>query len=184
VPPLITLEQLKKKLKWDNIIEFRHEEQRAGGEFIQGFELRPTNPHFEPIVFLFDGAGTSLECIGFSNWHCHPYLVWSSRNSEVKFLIEAIRLARDLIQKEQCLIEQVVADGRYLCSGPKPAGQLPNTLNRRTARLHRIFFDRKPIIEEIDFSRYYKGKHGYISHEHKAELERTYTEMRIEFLEW
>jgi len=50
--------------------------------------------------------------------------------------------------------------------------------------LRRVFFDRDPVSEPIDFRRYFRAKHIWISLERKAELERIYREAGMKILEW
>ena len=49
---------------------------------------------------------------------------------------------------------------------------LPDTMSKQTASLRRVFFDREPIVEAIDFSRYFEGQHIWLSHEKQAEIDR------------
>jgi hypothetical protein len=50
--------------------------------------------------------------------------------------------------------------------------------------LRRVFFDREPVDETIDFAPYFRGRHIWILHEHKEEVEQAFREAGHEPPEW
>lgn len=94
------------------------------------------------------------------------------------------RPARLLARGERCIVEERDATGNDRGSGLYLPDGFPDTLRLEAASFRRVFFDREPLAEPIDFSRYARGKHLWLSHERKAETERVYREVGMPVPDW
>lgn len=120
-----------------------------------------------PVVsLLLDANGDGVQSLEFGEWHCHP-----------QTLDEAIALARQLIHTQRCIVEQRDRGGNYLGSGRLSPTELPHSISIKAAYLTRRFFGRLPVREEIDFSKYVRGKHLYRHVEHKAMMDDVWTKL-------
>ena len=165
---MITVENLKQRLDWDRVDEQSDPEHGLVYLFV-----RPTTAELEPVYFCLGEDRTSVVQFGFGDWHCHP-----------DELEEAIITASQLVRGERCVVEECDGAGRYQGGGLYDSGGLPETLGTNVKSLRRVFFNRKPIIEEIDFSRYFRGKHIWVSHDRKAEIERLYRDLGVPIEDW
>jgi hypothetical protein len=119
----------------------------------------------DEIDFGLDDSRTSIEHLGFGQWHYHPATI-----------DDAIETAQKLISGELCLVEELDAAGKSRGGGLLAPDGVPDTMTKQTVSLRRKFFDREPIIEAIDFSRYFEGQHIWLLHEKKAEIDRIWRE--------
>ena len=175
---VLTVDQLKKRLQWDNIEEERRSQEYQGRMYYDRiFHIRPSSPDYPEIYFLFDDDVTSLAQLGFSEWHGH----YDEFADERRNIVQAIKTARTLVLREACLVEERDAQGRYIGSSILGPDEIPRTVSKKARKLRRVFFDREPIEEEIDLSRYYEGKHLYVEKQAKKETERVFRESGMEF---
>ena len=157
---MLTAAKLRELLGWPDV------DEGANAEYKMVYlNVLPTRAGLDPIDFGLDESRTSIEHLGFGSWHYHP-----------ETIDEAIETARLLIRGERCLVEELDAAGKSRGGELHTPDGLPDTMSKQIASLRRVFFDREPIIEAIDFSRYFEGKHIWLSHEKKAEIDRIWRE--------
>jgi hypothetical protein len=164
--PLVTVEQLRKRLDWPDV---REEPMPEYG--MRWFRAIPKDESLPSVDFLFDDAVEFLSQIGSGQWHCHPTSV-----------DDAIELARKLIHHEMCILEEHNADedgptGGYSKDGPVRADEVFETLRADAAYFVRRFFGRSATREGIDFSKYLKSRLGYITPAHRATIEASFAKM-------
>ena len=157
---MLTTAELRERLGWPSV----HEETNEEHELVY-LLVRPTRAGLDSIDFGLDEDRSSIEHFGFGPWHYHP-----------ETIDEAIETARLLIRREQCLVEELDAAGKSRGGGLHTPDGLPDTMTKQTVSLRRVFFDREPVVEAIDFGRYFEGKHIWLSHEKKAEIDRIWRE--------
>jgi hypothetical protein len=87
--------------------------------------------------------------------HCDSY------NDERRNVVRAIQIARGLINHQECLIEELDENDRYLGSCVQRQTEPLNTLSARARRLRYVFFNEEPHIKAIDYSAYVQVKGGY-----------------------
>ena len=165
---MFTVAKLGKRLGWPDVDKEVNVE--SGLVYLN---IRPTRPDLEPIYFCMDEGQSFIQQFGFGEWHSHP-----------NEIAEAVETARLLIRGERCVVEERDAAGKYCGSRLHPPDGLRDTLIKKTASLRRIFFNREPIAEAIDFGRYFRGKHIWLSHERKAESEEMYRKIGMPVPEW
>lgn len=165
---MLTVETLQHRLDWQGVDETVNAEYHLVYLFV-----RPTNPDLEPVYICLDEQRSSIIQFGFGEWHCHP-----------DQLEDAIEKASLLVHGKRCIVEECDATGEYLGGGLYGPHELPETLGRKAKSLRRLFFNRVPICETIDFSRYFRGRHIWVSHDRKAETERVYRELGMPGPEW
>ncbi len=151
--PLVTVEQLRERLGWQNIREKPMPEYR-----MRWFSAVPDDESLPSVDFLFDDKVEFLQQVGSGEWHCHP--------DEID---DAIDLARKLIHHEKCILEERNKKGEYSGSGPVAPNEVMGTLRLDADHFVRRFFGQQPVREAIDFTRYVKGKQLYIELKRKAE---------------
>jgi hypothetical protein len=111
-----------------------------------------------------------MQQLGFGEWHAH----YDQFDDESKNMRRAVATAATLIAQRRCLLEQRDAKDNYIGSGIVRTDELPLSLSANVHHLRRCFFDRPPLIEQIDFNRYAKTKHSFVEHEHLAKLREVY----------
>jgi hypothetical protein len=159
---------MRERVSWGNV----HQEAMTDYQMMV-FHVRPEQPHLDPIHFLFDQEVTFLVQIGMGIWHTH-----------LDEIDDALDMASKLVRHELCILEERDERGEYRSSGPVRPDEIPRTLGRDTGWLSRIFFDREPVREEIDFSRYFRGKHLWIEPGWKDELEQIHRAAGMPVTEW
>ncbi|MES2572354.1 MAG: hypothetical protein V4710_20155 [Verrucomicrobiota bacterium] len=157
---LFTLERLKKQIGYDQIAEERRSYTLQGGSiyYVRDFMIRPADSSLPFIYFVSDDEVTSLEQLGFSEWHGH----FDSKPTEAARVRAAIKLTRQLISHDFCCVEELNGDGK--CRGSsilRPTG-IPDTLTKDIRQLRRMFFGQVAIIEPVDFSRYREDEHIFV----------------------
>jgi hypothetical protein len=166
---IISLAQLKRKVRWQNITFEKATESYDGGQYsVCVFKLLPNDASWPTINLYFDGEVTCLDPLGFSHWHAH----YDSWGDERRNLIDALRAVRALVLGNVCLVEELDGDAKYRGSSILPPNELPRTLGKDVHSLRRVFFNRPPIHEEIDFSKYWVGKHLLVEWSEKKEMEK------------
>jgi len=167
--PLVTLEQLRKRLAWEDV-----REEPLPRYSMRLFRVVPAGDESFPSVdFLFDDDVSFLQQLGSGDWHYHP--------DEIE---DAIAMARKLVYRELCILEQRNRKGEYRGSGPAAPDGIMDTLGLDADHLVRRFFGSPQEREEIDFSRYHKGEHLYIELTHKAEIEKAWKSIGGPIPEW
>ena len=157
---MLTTAELQERLGWPDV------EEETNAEYKLVYLLvRPKGAGLDSIDFGLDENRTSIEHFGFGQWHYHP-----------ETIDEAIETARLLIRGERCLVEEMDAADKSRGGGLHTPDGLPDTMSKQTASLRRVFFDREPVVEAIDFGRYFEGQHIWLSHEKKAEIDRIHRE--------
>lgn len=165
---MLTSVELSQRLEWPGV----DEEVFAEYGFVYLY-VRPTRAGLEPVYFCLNEDRTFVVQFGFGEWHCHPHEV-----------ADAVETAQLLVRGEVCVVEERDAAGKYRAGGLHAPGGLPRTLLKDAASLRRVFFDREPVSEPIDFTRYFRGKHIWLSHEHKTAMERGYIELGMQVPDW
>lgn len=177
---IITLDQLKKKTRWQEIVAERGVHKFNSGEYpFCIYKLLPSNPDWPSIDLHFDGDCEVLDPLGFSSWHGH-YTRWgdSRRN-----LIEALGTVRELVSGAIGLVAEMGAKGDYRGGSLLPPDAVPGTLSKDVRQFRRVFFNRPPAVEEIDFKRYWEGKVLFVEWSTKAETEKIWREHGMP-IEW
>ncbi|MHC4192525.1 MAG: hypothetical protein ACYSUB_23155 [Planctomycetota bacterium] len=163
---MLTAESLRKRIDWPAV----DEEVNCGWVYLY---IRPTDPSLEPIYFCMGEDRSFIQQSGFGKWHYHP--------DDIE---EAVETAVALIRREKCVLEERDGSGKYLGGGLHRPSGLPDTLGQTAAYLRRVFFDREPVDEAIHFAPYFRGRHIWISREHKEEVEQVFREAGLEPPEW
>lgn len=166
--PLVTLEQLRGRLDWEDV-----REELVPQYSMRLFRVVPADESLPSIDFLFDDGVTFLQQLGSGKWHYHP--------DEIE---DAIETARKLVHHELCILEERSRKGEYSGSGPVAPDSVRDTLRLDADHLVRRFFGSPEVREEIDFSRYHKGKHLYVALNHKAEAEAAWKRIGGPLPEW
>jgi hypothetical protein len=170
---IISLEQLKRKLRWQDISFERRVQSHAGKEYRDCvFKLQPSEPEWSSVDLHFDSEITVLDPLGFSNWHGH-YDRW---DDDRRNLVDALRTVRELVIGKLCLLEELGVDGKYRGGSLVGPVGIPSTLSKDVQRFRRVFFNRPPVDEEIDFARYWESKHLFVEWKTKHETEKIWTE--------
>ena len=180
---IITLEQLKRKLRWPDItLEKRTHIHLEKAYHSYVFLVHPSNPSWPSVELWFDEDIVFLDPLGFSQWHSH-YDRWSD---ERRNLVEALRTARSIVSGKRCLIEALDESGK--CWGGCLAGhdEIPRTLGKQARLFRRTYFNRPPIEEPIDFTRYWEGKTQWVEWETKQDTETLFAEngWSLRSLQW
>jgi hypothetical protein len=177
---IITVDQLKKKVRWQNVVVERGVHTFEGLEHsFCIYRVLPGNRNWPSIDLHFDGDIRILDPLGFSRWHGH-YDRWSN---DRRNLIDALRTVRELVEGKICLIEELGTNGDYRGGSLLPPDAVPGTLAKDVRQFRRVFFDRPPILEEIDFRRYWEGKSLLVEWNTKEETERLWKEYGMP-IEW
>lgn len=175
-PPIITLEQLRKRTRWNDIVLESEPHEAAGVRHItRRFRLLPSQAAWPSIDLYFDAHFRFLDPLGFSQWHAH-YDSWTDPRRN---LVEALRAVRDLVVRNVGVVEQLDEMQKYWGSAILAPGEIPATINKNIKRFRRVYFDRAPEFEEIDFSRYWEGKRLFVEKNYKAETETLLREHNI-----
>lgn len=157
---MLTTAVLRERLGWPHIDEETNAEYK-----LVYLSVRPTQAGLAPIYLCLDEQRSSVVQFGLGDWHYHP--------DDIE---EAVETARVLVLGERCVVEERDATDKYRSSGLYAPDGFPETLSKKSASLRRVFFDREPVVEPIDFGRYFEGKHIWLSHEKKAEIDRIHRE--------
>ncbi len=165
--PLVTVEQIRDRLAWDDV-----REEPLPEYAMRLFRVVP-DESLSSIDFLFDDGVSFLQQLQSGEWHCHP--------DEID---AAIEIARKLVHRELCILEERNSQGEYNGSGPVAPDAIMDTLRLDADHFVRRFFGSSEVREEIDFSRYYKGKHLYIELNRKAEAEKVWKSLGGPVPEW
>src|SRR4051812_41550921 len=99
--PLVTAEQLRERLGWPDV-----REEPLPQYSMRLFRVVPADESIPSIDFLFDDAVSLLLQLGWGRWHCHP-----------DDIDEAIAIARKLVRRESCILEERNGKGDYSGSG-------------------------------------------------------------------
>lgn len=159
--PLVTVEQLRERLGWNDI-----REKRMPDYEMCWFSVVPDDESLPSVDFLFDDKVEFLVQVGSGEWHYHP--------DEID---DAIDLVLNLIYHETCILEERNKKGECSGSGVVAANEVMHTLRLDADHFIRRFFGQQPVREAIDFSRYFKGKHIYIDLKHKADSDAMWTSL-------
>lgn len=166
--PLVTLEQLRERLGWEDV-----REEPLPQYSMRLFRVVPPDESLPSIDFLFDDGITFLQQLGSGKWHYHP--------DEIE---DAIEMARKLVHRELSILEERNRKGECGGSGPVAPDGIMDTLRLDADHLVRRFFGSAEVREEIDFSRYHKGKHLFIELNRKAESEKVWKSLGGLIPEW
>lgn len=164
---MLTVSELQKSLKWQAIEEVFYPEYCDFTIYV-----RPSRAELDSIHFCVSADRLVLSQFGFGNWHYHPDI------------IDAIEMARLLVCGERCIVEQLDAAGEYCSGGVYLRNEVPTSIGKDVKELRRVFFNREPVTEAIDYEQYFRGKHGLISHKSKAEMEDFYRQHGMPVPEW
>jgi len=130
------------------------------------FRAFPADEKLASVDLLLSDDTTAVIQVGSGEWHTHP--------GDVDVAIE---MARQIIGHELCVLEEYTAEGRLMGSGPiGPDGNF-KTLRLDATYLMRRFFGRVPVREEVDFSRYVRGRHLYVDKEHVTTMQAAYAKL-------
>lgn len=156
--PLVTHQQLRERLGWRDV-----REESLPQYALRVFSVRPADESLASIDFLFDDGVTFLQQLGSGKWHCHP--------DEIE---DAIEMARKLVHRELCILEERNRKGEYISSGPAAPDGIMVSLRLDADHAVRRFFGSPEVREEIDFNRYHKRKHGYVELNRWAEIQKVW----------
>ena len=165
---LVTVEQLRERLGWGDV-----REESLPPYSLRRFRVVPDDESLPSIDFLFDDGVSFLQQLGSGEWHYHP--------DEID---DAIEIARKLVRRELCILEERSRNGGYSGSGPVGPGEVMGTLRHDAGHFVRRFFGSRAVREEIDFGRYHKGKHLYIELGRKAQAEAVWRSIGGPIPEW
>src|SRR4051812_9757801 len=150
-------------------------EQRYRGQSYDGvlYEVdclcaTPRQDVLDSVYIYLDENWEIVDCVAFAHWHGH----FEGAADEEQNTRKAFQMARALVHRKRCIIEEYDANGRCLGSAAVAPRAVPDTLCRTTVRLRRVFFGLPPANEAIDFSRYFRGRHLWIEKSRKEESER------------
>ena len=175
---IISVEQIKQKLKWDNIhLKHRKEEYNGNSYEYADVIIFPDTENLPTIEFVFDSEISYIECVGFSNWHTH----YDSYEDDRRNLVKVLQDTKKLINHKSCLVEELQRDGKYSGGSILTPDGLPSSLTKDVKTLRRFFFNQEPKDEEIDFSRYIKVKELYVLKEVYKEAKEVYRQAGIEY---
>src|SRR5690349_7812315 len=145
---IISLEQLKRKVGWQNITFQRDAASYDGNQyFVCVFKLHPDNTDWPTINLYFDGDVTLLDPLGFSHWHAH----YDRGEDKRRNLIDALKAVRAFVSGKVCLVEELNAKGEYRGGSVLLRNEIPPILGKDIHSLRRVFFNQPPMPEEIDF---------------------------------
>ena len=143
---VISIGELKATLGWENI---REETIRGGGAlFSHRFRViavEPKVPEWPAVEFLFDDQLRYLYQLGFSRWHAH----FDSHSQEEMNVRDAVSAAREFVQGDLCLVEQLDARGRPVATSLGKPGEKVGRVKRGARVVRRVFFNRPPEVEEV-----------------------------------
>lgn len=161
-PPNLTVEYLEKRLRWPDVV--RHDTPECSM-----LRVLPTTPGCESIDFIFDHEIEYLQSVYFFSWkaHCH----YERHACELRNIVEAIRDVDSLVHHRECLVECLDSTGEYVQSDQLPPGDVPNMIQKRVERFRRIFFNRPPVDEPVDYSRYIEEGYHFVEKNFRAELD-------------
>ncbi len=174
---ILSLEQLRRKLRWEDItLEQRTQIHLDKAYHSCIFHINPSDSSWPSIELWFDEDILFLDPLGFAQWHAH-YDRWGD---ERRNLIEALRTVRKLMSGQLCLVE--ILDGNGKCWGGSLLGpkEIPRTLGHEPKSFRRIFFNQPPIHEAIDFGRYWEGKKQWVELQTKQDTEKFLAENSME----
>ena len=177
---ILSLDQLKRKVRWNDIVlrQGVHSYRGEDHPFCM-FKVLPSKKNWPSIDLHFDGEIQYLDPLCFSQWHAH-YDRWED---ERRNLIDALRTVRDLVARKICLVEELDEAGACRGGSLLPPEGIPETLSKEVTSFRRIFFDRPPLLQEVDFSRYWAGKHLYVEWRCKEETETLWKEQGMS-IDW
>jgi hypothetical protein len=134
---MLTTAELRERLGWPGVDEETNDEYR-----LVYLMVRPTRAGLNPIYFCLDEQRSDMVQFGFGEWHYHP--------DNVDHAVETAQL---LIRGERCVVEERDATDNYRGGGLYTPEGFPDTVGKEAATLRRVFFDREPVVEAIDFGR-------------------------------
>lgn len=177
---IISLDKLKEKVRWPGIIAETGVQAFNDREYpFCVFKVLPSDPAWPSIDLHFDENLRVLNPLGFSKWHAH-YDRWSD---DRRNLVEALRTVRELIAGEIGVAEELGTKDDYRGSCLLPPNAIPGTLSKDVRKFRRVFFNKPPKVEDVDFGRYWEGKHLLVEWETKKETEKIWKECGIP-IEW
>ena len=177
---IVSIDQIKRKLRWGDIVPENGVQTFNGREYSSCLlRVQPSDRAWPSIDLHFDGDMRTLDPLGFSHWHGH-YDRWSD---ERRNLIEALRTARRLVEGKICLVEELGTAGDYRGGSLLTPDTVPSTISKDVRQFRRVFFNKAPNFEEIDFRRYWEGKHLLVEWRTKEETEKIWREHGIP-IEW
>ena len=158
------LDRLRRETGWHDVRERRREFQWGGQTYYDRVvEFVASDPAWPALYIVLGDSSDDVAQFGIGEWHTHP-----------DELDDAIRLARELISGRKGVLEERNRSGAYAGSGLVEPGGVLHGLSQDAASFRRVFFNRPPADEPIDFSRYQKLKHGWIEKSHLARMKETY----------
>ena len=143
---LIDLEQVKRKLKYGGVREYRYTTEDNCGTF-HVFQAVPEDESLPAVEVVFDEGVEFLQHVGFSHWHAH-YDSWADERRNV---VRALRAAREIIEGAVVLCEEYDSDGKCLGETFVRDGETPRRFIKKSAVLKVIKFNRP--IEVVNFRR-------------------------------
>jgi hypothetical protein len=145
--PLITLDELKRKLSWENIVEDREQAPRSSSDnetiYYKIFGIRPEQNALPAICLFFADDLSWFGPLCFGPWHWDPY----SEDPESNKIREAIKLAKKIMSHHYCADEHLDAAGTCRSVGLVRPTQKGQVSGRDITHVRRWFFGFAPIIE-------------------------------------
>lgn len=152
---MIEIEKLKKRLHWENLVEKIHCDE--WGKY-RIFSLAPSNPEWYPLDFVFDEECSCLQSLHFGTYHAH----YDSYECEKCNINLAIMAVDRLISQDLCLLEELDSNDSYLGGCLVGANDIDDTLSKDVMKFRRIFFNREPVVEDIDYDKYLEEEYIFI----------------------
>lgn len=178
---IVTIDTVRQTLDYAKIVT-RPQEQMYG-ERTDRYTIFSAVPEDETqlqIDMYFNESCDVVELVSFGPWHGH----FDSAEDEEDNIRNAFRAVRSLIHREETLVEQHDESGRYRGSELLAPDRHPDTLGFDIRTLRRVTFGQPPRDEPVDYSRYHRGKHLWISLSRKAEVEGIYRAHDLPLPEW
>ncbi len=144
---------LRSLLKWDKIVREERPIRPPEGsgapmdDSFAVYRILPRDPEW-PSINVVCWHEDSFEQLEFGAWD--DYMIEGSDSD----LMDALAFADDLILRKRLLIETLDGEGRCHSAGIHDPGEEPLSLSPETTTLKRAFFDREPVIEPVDESKY------------------------------
>lgn len=152
---MVNIGKLKKRLHWEDLVEETHCDE--WGKY-RIFSLRPSHPTWYTLDFVFDDECRYLQSFHFGIWHAH----YESYECEKCNINLAVMAADKLITHDWCLLEELTDDGSYSEGSLVGAHEIAGTLSKDVKKFKRIFFNKEPEFEDINYDRYCEEQHLFI----------------------
>jgi hypothetical protein len=165
---VVSLSYLQRRLRWAEIAFEMVEFEAPRDKYRFGvFRVLPSQGSWPPIELAFDESLRYVQHLAFSESHSH-FEGWEDPRRNVVY---CVRTAGDLVLHRRCMMEELDSDGRTIGGSFVVPGEVPETLRKDTVRFRTTYFNAEPLIEEVDFARYFEEEHVFLSRPLGTELD-------------